>query len=239
MWSTVGDLLAERPYNGLSIKGSEQPPGVPALKLSAMTGAGFDYAQIRYLPLKMAAVGDLAVTAGDFFVSRGNGSLHLVGRGTVAQEPPFTVIYPDTMIRLRLLEPLRTTRWVSAVWASPLVRQQLEKKAKTTAGIWKLSQEDIASLELPLPPLAEQHRIVAAIEQHLSDIDAGVAALERVLLNLKRYRASALRACFTGNLPKVPMHGARRKETLPYRPDRRAVGDPGRVHIHGGHLMQP
>jgi type I restriction enzyme, S subunit len=45
-----------------------------------------------------------------------------------------------------------------------------------------------------LPPLAEQRRIVAAIEEHLSDLDAAVAALERVRANLERYRAAILNA---------------------------------------------
>ena len=46
----------------------------------------------------------------------------------------------------------------------------------------------------PLPPLAEQERIVAAIEEQFSRLDAGVAALERVRQNLKRMRAAVLQA---------------------------------------------
>lgn len=51
-----------------------------------------------------------------------------------------------------------------------------------------------------LPPLAEQERIVAAIEEQFSRLDAGVAALERVRLNLKRMRAAVLQAAITGRL---------------------------------------
>jgi type I restriction enzyme, S subunit len=42
-----------------------------------------------------------------------------------------------------------------------------------------------------LPPLAEQRRIVAALEEHLSDLDAAVAGLERARANVSRYRAAA------------------------------------------------
>lgn len=216
-WTTVEELLTEPPSNGLSIKGSEQPPGMPALKLSAMREGGFDYAQVRYLPLTDAEADGLLVEAGDFFVSRGNGSIHLVGRGTLAQAPPFKVIYPDTMIRLRVIDVLRQSRWLSVMWSSLLIRAQLEKKAKTTAGIWKLSQQDIASVTLPLPPLMEQHRIVAAIEQHISDIDAGVAAVERALASLKRYRASVLKAACEGRLVPTEAELAR-KEKRDYEP---------------------
>ena len=47
-------------------------------------------------------------------------------------------------------------------------------------------------VEFPVPPLAEQERIVAAIEEQFSRLDAGVAALERARQNLKRMRAAVL-----------------------------------------------
>ena len=52
----------------------------------------------------------------------------------------------------------------------------------------------------PLPPLPEQHRIVAEIEKHFTRLNASVAALKRVLANLKRYRASVLKAACEGRL---------------------------------------
>ena len=53
---------------------------------------------------------------------------------------------------------------------------------------------------LPIPPCKEQRRIVAKIEELFSDLDAGVAALERVRANLKRYRAAVLKAAVEGKL---------------------------------------
>lgn len=63
-----------------------------------------------------------------------------------------------------------------------------------------LSTRTIAEIPLPLPPLGEQRRIVAKIEELFSDLDAGVAALERVKANLKRYRAAVLKAAVEGRL---------------------------------------
>ncbi len=51
-----------------------------------------------------------------------------------------------------------------------------------------------------LPPINEQRRIIAKIEELFSDLDAGVAALERVKANLKRYRAAVLKAAVEGRL---------------------------------------
>ena len=49
-------------------------------------------------------------------------------------------------------------------------------------------------------PRYEQRRIVAKIEELFSDLDAGVAALERAKANLKRYRAAVLKAAVEGKL---------------------------------------
>src|SRR5207249_4878989 len=50
----------------------------------------------------------------------------------------------------------------------------------------------IARSSLTLAPLPEQRRIVAAIEEQFSRIDAGMAALERIQRNVQRIRAASL-----------------------------------------------
>lgn len=59
---------------------------------------------------------------------------------------------------------------------------------------------DVREQLIPLAPLAEQQRIVAAIETHFTRLDAAVAALKRVQANLRRYRASVLKAACEGRL---------------------------------------
>ncbi|MEI8340515.1 MAG: hypothetical protein WCH43_03140 [Verrucomicrobiota bacterium] len=53
---------------------------------------------------------------------------------------------------------------------------------------------------LPLPPLREQECIREKVEEILSDLDAGVAALERVQAKLKHFRAAVLKAAVEGAL---------------------------------------
>jgi type I restriction enzyme S subunit len=45
----------------------------------------------------------------------------------------------------------------------------------------RISRKNLATLTLPVPPLPEQHRIVEKIEELFSDLDAGVASLERAM----------------------------------------------------------
>jgi len=58
------------------------------------------------------------------------------------------------------------------------------------------------SLNLPflVPPLDEQHRIAAKIEELFTKLDAGVEALRKVKAQLKRYRQAVLKHAFEGKL---------------------------------------
>jgi type I restriction enzyme S subunit len=76
---------------------------------------------------------------------------------------------------------------------------QLGSLDRSTA-IPGLNRNDAYSLPLPLPPLPEQRRIVAKIEELFSKLDAGVEALKKVKAELKRYRQAVLKYAFEGKL---------------------------------------
>lgn len=68
-----------------------------------------------------------------------------------------------------------------------------------------LNLRDIRATPVPLAPLAEQDRIVAAIEEAFSKLDAGDAGLRTVRQLLKRMRAAVLAGAVTGRLaPQDP-----------------------------------
>ena len=197
VWVTVAHLLCQPIINGLSIKGSDTPPGIAALKLNAMSDKGFDYEHIRYLPLTTDKVADILVREGDFFVSRGNGSLDLVGRGTIAQSSKFEVIFPDTMMRLRLQPVAIDTNWLPIIWPSRWIRQQIEQRVKTTAGIYKIAQPQMASIIVPLPPLAEQHRIVAEIDRLFTIIRELECTTEKEVCRAVVLKSAVMHAAFS------------------------------------------
>ncbi|MFI5269705.1 MAG: restriction endonuclease subunit S, partial [Chloroflexota bacterium] len=78
-------------------------------------------------------------------------------------------------------------------------RLDLGQLDKSTA-IPGLSRDDYNKVSIWLPPLPEQQRIVAAIEEQFTRLDAGVAALKRAQAALKRYRAAVLKAAVEGKL---------------------------------------
>jgi type I restriction enzyme S subunit len=74
----------------------------------------------------------------------------------------------------------------------------------------EISGAKAAQIPLPICPLPEQQRIVEAIETQLTRLDAAVAALKRAQANLKRYRASILKAAVEGRLVPTEAESASR-----------------------------
>ena len=93
-------------------------------------------------------------------------------------------------------------------------RFKYEGRGTTISGVTK---KQLRQLPILLPPLAEQHRIVAAIETQFTRLDASVAALRRAQANLKRYRASVLKNACEGRLVPTEAEMAR-SEGREYEP---------------------
>ena len=81
-----------------------------------------------------------------------------------------------------------------------LVSYDMSQIAKQTTNLDLVNFSDIRRINVPVPPLEEQQRIVAEIEKQFTRLDAGVGSLKRIQAALKRYRASVLKAACEGRL---------------------------------------
>jgi type I restriction enzyme, S subunit len=90
-------------------------------------------------------------------------------------------------------------RFVEVALRQSSVREKLTSAAHEVARK-TLNLEDVRLATIPIAPIGEQQRIVAKLDELFSDLDAGVAALERAQANLKRYRAAVLKAAVEGRL---------------------------------------
>lgn len=81
-------------------------------------------------------------------------------------------------------------------------RSEAERHMTGAVGLRRVPRVFIENHTIPLPPLPEQRRIVARIEELFSRLDAGLAALHQAKAQLKRYRQSVLTAAVTGELTK-------------------------------------
>ena len=90
-------------------------------------------------------------------------------------------------------------------------------KMKGTAGQLRVPQQFLEAQTLPVPPLRDQKRIVEIIDSYFTRLDDVTATLERVRRNLKRYRASILKAAVEGRLVPTEAEIAR-AERRDYEP---------------------
>lgn len=100
-----------------------------------------------------------------------------IGRG-------LTAIRPSEMLLTRYV--LLFLRYFEAQLAS-----------KGTGTTFKaISQDVVKNLEIPVPPIPEQERIVARIEELFSQLDAGVKTLKKTKAQLTVYRQAVLKEAF-------------------------------------------
>jgi type I restriction enzyme S subunit len=197
------DCLAEPLVNGRSVP--TKPDGFPVLRLSALRDGYIDLSERKLGAWSREAAMPFLVREGDFFVARGNGSLRLVGRGGLVQTEPDEIAFPDTLIRVRVNRDRVTPEYLRLVWDSKAIRDQIERTARTTAGIYKVNQQDLRSIELRLPNVAEQESLAAEASRDRATADALAAAIATALLRARSLRRSVLACAFRGELvPQDP-----------------------------------
>ncbi len=87
----------------------------------------------------------------------------------------------------------------------------LQRCTKSGTTVQNINMPALLDYTIPVAPVEQQDSIVAEIETQFTRLDAGVAALQRAQANLKRYRASVLKAACEGRLVPTEAELARRE----------------------------
>lgn len=77
-------------------------------------------------------------------------------------------------------------------------------KVTSSVTVKHLSSRTLTDLPIPLPPRAEQERVVGTIEEHFSRLDAIQAALAQILHRIEALRTAVLHEIFTIELRDAP-----------------------------------
>jgi type I restriction enzyme S subunit len=140
---------------------------------------------------------DLFLEHGDVLFNRTN-SAELVGKTAVYRGVPKPCSFASYLIRLRLEGAM--SEWLSYYLNSPFGRSQINAVVSQQVGQANVNGTKLKAFQIPLPPLAEQRRIVAKIEELFSELDAGEESLRRARRQLGVYRQSLLKQAFEGKL---------------------------------------
>ena len=128
---------------------------------------------------------------GDIVISRAGS----VGYSNLIRNPK-EAIFASYLIRFK---PLIYEQYMAYFLESPYYWESISEKSLGIA-IPNVNASKLKQVVIPLPPLPEQHRIVAKIEELFTRLDAGVEALKKIRVQLKRYRQAVLRDAFDGKL---------------------------------------
>ena len=81
---------------------------------------------------------------------------------------------------------------------SPGIRQQIEMLASGTTRR-RITRKNLGTIDLPMPPIDEQHKIVELLEDHLSRLDAALADVKQARVKSAQFRQSLLNSVFYGS----------------------------------------
>jgi len=194
-WASIEDV-AERVNPGFpSGKHNKEGIGVPHLRPMNVTSRG----EISLTDTKYVSVDAYdRLRAGDVLFNNTN-SPSLVGK-TAFVHSDTQWAYSNHMTRIRLRPCVAEPAWVANALYLGFIQGFFLENCTHHVNQASIASRFLSTLRIPLAPLPEQRRIVAKIEELLSQLDAAILALNRALVSLKRSEASLRYAACEGRL---------------------------------------
>ena len=147
--------------------------------------------ELKYNELKA-----FAVEEGDFLVSC-SGTL---GKITLVPKGAKSGVINQALLRIRTNSNLVNKFYFQIYFRSELFQRMIFDQSQGTAMNNLIGIKDFKQIEIPLPPINEQQRIVVMIEELFSELDKGIETLKTAQQQLKVYRQAVLKYAFEGKL---------------------------------------
>jgi len=141
------------------------------LKVSAVSWGVFKPEENKALPPGMASRPDCEVKAGDFLLSRAN-TEELVARSVVVDQTPPRLMMSDKIVRFTFPDEIDRAFINLANTSDPSRAYYARNASGTSSSMKNIGREVMCNLPIPIPPLAEQRRIVAKVDQLMALVDA-------------------------------------------------------------------
>lgn len=169
-WSRIGNLALVIDY-GTSQKADNDSSKVPVYRMGNIVGGRLVDENLKYVDASIDDLPGLYLKTDDILFNRTN-SYELVGKAGIYTGPDDTATFASYLIRIRLPSTLLFPPFFSIAMNAPYFRQtQIEPEVVQQCGQANFNGTKLASTVVPIPPLAEQRRIVAKVAQLMALVD--------------------------------------------------------------------
>jgi type I restriction enzyme, S subunit len=163
-WTNIDEIALSMRY-GTSTKCEFSDSGSPVLRIPNVSSGFVTLDNLKFGPLTESEAHDLALSAGDLLMIRSNGSLDIVGRSAVVTAEAEGMAFAGYLVRLRLSLSNLNAKYLWLAMNSTSVRDQIERPIRSAVGLKNVNLTEFGALIFPLPPLSEQSRIVAKVDE--------------------------------------------------------------------------
>lgn len=148
------------------------------LKVSAVSWGVYKPEENKALPAGMTSRPDCEVKAGDFLLSRAN-TEELVARSVVVDQTPPRLMMSDKIVRFTFPNEIERAFVNLANTSEPSRAYYARNASGTSSSMKNIGREVMCNLPIPLPPLAEQRRIIAKFDELMAMIDQLEVQIEK------------------------------------------------------------
>jgi type I restriction enzyme, S subunit len=178
---------------------------LPYLRVANVYANELRLDQIEQIGVDDSELDKLLLQRGDLLIVEGNGSKDQIGRLAIWDGSIDPCVHQNHIIKIRLVN-VELGKWILFWLLSLPGRHFVEQVASSTSGLYTLSVNKVAALPILLPPLAEQHQIVAEVERRLSMVEELEKEVTTNLQRAERLRQSVLQSAFSGQLSLVQVN---------------------------------
>jgi len=169
-WSRIGQLALVIDY-GTSQKANNDTLGVPVYRMGNIVGGRLIADGLKYVDPSIDDLPSLFLKTDDILFNRTN-SYELVGKAGIFTGPDNVATFASYLIRIRLPSNFLLSSFFNIAMNAPYFRRtQIEPEVVQQCGQANFNGTKLASTIVPVPPLAEQHRIVAKVDQLMALVD--------------------------------------------------------------------
>lgn len=156
---------------------------------------------LKFGLLSAREANELSLQLGDILMVRSNGSLNLVGRPAIISADAVGYCYAGYLVRVRSSAANVEPRYLLLALNTAHVRDQIEIPIRSTVGLKNLNATELARLTIPLPPVAEQRRIVAKVNDLIAVCDRLEAQLSAAQTRRGRFLEAVLHDALDSTRP--------------------------------------